>query len=96
MDYLATYLDAYIQYYASDVQLHIDTGSAYLVLPKSRIRIAGFYCLTNTPNINDRFLRNGVILVELKTLLHIVASASEAQVAGVFHNSGIAISIRNK
>ena len=42
MDYLATYLDAYIQYYASDVQLHIDTEAAHLVLPKSCSRITGF------------------------------------------------------
>ena len=63
MVYLATYTDSYIQYYASDVKLHIKTEAAYPVLPKAHIRIVGFYHLTNTPNISDRYLRNGTILV---------------------------------
>ena len=63
MDYLATYPYAYIRYHASDMQNHIDTDAAYLVLPKAYIIISSFYHLTNTPHTNDRFLSNGVILV---------------------------------
>ena len=43
MDYIATYIDVYIQYHASDMQIHIDTDAAYLVRPKACIIIAGFY-----------------------------------------------------
>ena len=64
MDYLETYPDAYIQYHASDMELHIDTDAEYLVLPKARSIITGFYHLTNTPQTSDRFLRNGAIFVE--------------------------------
>ena len=42
MDYLATYLDGYIWYHASDMQLHKYMDTAYIVLPKSHSRIAGF------------------------------------------------------
>ena len=33
MDYLATYPNAYIRYYASDMILNIDSDAAYLVAP---------------------------------------------------------------
>ena len=56
MDNLETYPDAYIQYHTSDMQLFIDTNAAYIVLPKARSRIAGFYHLTNTSHTSDRFL----------------------------------------
>ena len=41
MDYAATYLDAYLRYYASDMKLNIDSDDLYLVLPNARIIIAG-------------------------------------------------------
>ena len=87
MDYLATYLDAYIRYHASDMQLHIDTEAAYPVLPKSWSRITGFYHLTNTPYTSDIFFSNGVIFVEWKKLRHVLSSAVEAEVCVVFRNS---------
>ena len=34
MDYLNTYLDAYVRYYASDMVLHVDSNAAYLVAPE--------------------------------------------------------------
>ena len=43
MDYTASYPDAYIHFYASDMILQIDTDASYLVLPKTRSRIAGYY-----------------------------------------------------
>ena len=41
MDYLNTYPDAYIRFYASDMILHIDIDAAYLVAPKAKSCIAG-------------------------------------------------------
>ena len=49
MDYIATYPNTVIRYYASDMYLHIDSGAAYLVLPKARTRGAGHFFLSNTP-----------------------------------------------
>ena len=95
MDYLHTYTNAYIRYYASDMVLHVDSDAAYLVAPKARSRIAGYFHLTNHPNISKRPKLNGAILVECKTLRHVVSSSAEAEVAGVFHNATTAIPIRH-
>ena len=94
MDYLATYPKAYIRYHASDMILNIDSDAAYLVAPKARSRVAGYYHLTSNPQTTPNPTLNGSIHVECKTLRHVVSSAAEAEVAGVFHNSQIAIPIR--
>ena len=94
MDYLHTYPNVYLRYYASDMILHIDSDAAYLVLPKARSRIAGFYQLSDHPSKTKNPTRNLPILIECKTLRHVVASAAEAEVAGIFHNAQTAIPIR--
>ena len=38
---------------------------------------------------------NGAVLVECKTLRHVVASAAEAEIAGIFHNAQISLPIRH-
>ena len=43
---------------------------------------------TNHPKVN------GAILVECKTLRHVVASSAEAECAGIFHNAQMALPIR--
>ena len=42
LDYAATYPDAKIRFYASDMILHVSSDAAYLVLPGARSRIAGY------------------------------------------------------
>ena len=49
MDYVNTYLVAYIQYYVSDKVLHVDIDAAYLVDPKAQYQIAGYCHLSNHP-----------------------------------------------
>ena len=94
MDYAATYPDVYIQYYASDMVLHVDSDAAYLIAPKARSRIAGYFHLSNHPSTTTQPKINGPIIVECKTLRHVVASAAEAEIAGVFHNAQLSIPIR--
>ena len=94
MDYLHTHPNAFVRYYASDMILHVDSDAAYLVLPKARSRIAGYYYLSSHPNITKHAKLNGAILVECKTLRHVVSSAAEAEVAGVYYNATQAIVIR--
>ena len=89
MDYLYTYPEVKIQFYASNMNLHIESDAAYLVLPNARSRIAGYF---NFPTPLTKL--NGAILVECRGLKHVVASAAEAEMAGVFHNAQIAIPIR--
>ena len=64
MDYLATYPNAYIRYYASDMVLNIDSDAAYLVAPKARSRVAGYYHLTNNPSTTKNPHLNGAIHIE--------------------------------
>ena len=76
MDYLEIYPDACIWYHTSGMQLHIHKDVYYLVFPKARSGVAGFYHLINTPHTSDIFFRNGIILFKYKTLRHVVASAA--------------------
>ena len=83
MDYIATYPNAFIRYHASDMILNVDSDAAYLVLPNARSRIAGFFHLTNKTNP----FRNGPLLVECKTLRHVVTSTAEAETSACYHNA---------
>ena len=91
MDYVATYPNAYIRYHASDMILNVESDAAYLVLPKARSRLAGLFNLgqhhPSPPN-------NGPLLVECKTIKHVVSSAAEAETAALFHNAQTSIPIR--
>ena len=69
----------------------LDSDAAYLVAPKARSRIAGYFSLG--PHTHQQ-TPHGPILVECQTLHHVVASSAEAEIAGIFHNAQIAIPIR--
>ena len=64
MDYVSTYPKAYIIYYASDMIHNIDSDAAYLIAPKSRTRVAGYYHLAGYPSITQHPKLNGAINVE--------------------------------
>lgn len=95
MDYLNTHPNAHIRYYASDMILHVDAHAAqYLIAPKAQSRVMGYFHLPDHPNITKHPKRNGEILIECKILHHVVSSAAEAEVAGIYHNTGVSIPIR--
>ena len=51
LDYLHTYQNVAIRFYCSDMKLHVDSDAVYLVAPKAKSRIAGyFYCSNISPN----------------------------------------------
>ena len=93
IDYAATYPNAYVRYHASDMILNVDSDAAYLVQPQAKSRVAGYFHLSNLPAPTHHPTINGAILVECKTLRHVVASAAEAETAGVFHNAQMSIPI---
>ena len=72
--------------------LTIDSDAAYLVAPKARSRIAGYFQLNSKHKCNNYV--NGALLIECKTLRHVVASSAEAETAGIFHNAQVALPIR--
>ena len=95
MDYANTYKNVFVRFYASDMQLNVDTDAAFLVLPKARSRIAGYFRLLNDPNGDKKFyVDNGPILIECRTLRSVVTSAAESETHGVFHNAKKALPIK--
>ena len=94
MDYAATYPNTIVRYYASGMILFVDSDAAYLVLPKARSRIAGYYYLSSIPPAGQAPTLNAPILVLCKTLRHVVASAAESETAGVFTNAQMVLPIR--
>ena len=95
LDYANTHPNAYIRFYASDMQLMIDSDAAYLVLPKARSRIAGYFRLGNKPSNKYKYKDNGAVLIECHTLRHVVSSAAEAETKGVFQNAKLSLPIHH-
>ena len=91
MDYLFTHPDATLRYHKSGMQLHIDSDAAYLVAPKAKSRIAGYYYLGDK---SQQPTLNAPIHIECALLKHVVSSAAEAETAGIFHNAKQAIHIK--
>eukprot|EP00957_Ditylum_brightwellii_P153915 11715250-Ditylum_brightwellii.AAC.1 len=53
MDYLATYPNAVLRFFAGNMQLHVDSDATYLVVNGTKSRIAGyFYCASNLHTLN--------------------------------------------
>ena len=95
MDYAATYPELIIQFYTSDMVLHVDSDIVYLVLPNVKSRVVGYYYLTSIqPTPDQAPTLNALILVICKTLRHMCSSAAKAETAGVFTNAQLAIPIR--
>ena len=97
LDYAATYPDIIVRFHASDMILYSESDAAYLVMPKAKSRIAGYFYLSNKTPINQEIPtppQNGPLHIVCKTLCHIVASAAEAETAALFFNSQEALSIR--
>ena len=74
--------------------LNVDSDAAYLVAPKARSRIAGYFQLNTQPKPEYSQEINGAIMVNCTTLRHVVSSAAEAETAGVYHNAQLALPIR--
>ena len=74
--------------------MFIDSDAAYLVLPNARSRIAGYFYLSDIPPDNQEPKLNAPILIVCKTLKNVIASAAEAETAGVFVNTQLALPIQ--
>ena len=94
MDYLYTYPNATLRFYAGSMQLMIESDASYLVIEGAKSRIAGhFYLEAYKRNLTDTN-NNAPILTECVTLKNVVCSAAEAECAGLFHNCQKGIIIR--
>ena len=68
--------------------LNFHSDAAFLVALEVKSRIAGFFFL------QTKTIQNAPILVEYKTLQHVVTSATECETTAVFHNAQQAIPIQ--
>ena len=94
LDYIATYPNPILRFYASDMILTAESDAAYLVLPKARSRAAGMFYLHNKPTTKPHPSLNGAVLIECTTLRHVVSSAAEAEIGALYHNARVAIPLR--
>ena len=92
LDYAVTYPHMKLRFHSNDMVLTVNLDAAYLVAPKARSCVAGQFSLGSTSSPSSP---SGPILVECRTLRHVVASSAEAGVAGGFHNAQTAIPIRH-
>ncbi len=95
LDYVSTYKNTYLRFFASDMILHVDSDAAYLVAPGAKSRIAGFFYFKHAPDGTVISKLNIPIHVDCKYLRHVISSAAEAKVGGLFHNCQPTIPIRN-
>jgi hypothetical protein len=94
MNYLTTYQHVYIQYHTSDMILLINSNAAYLIIPKAKSRVVGYFQLNDDPKQIPYPIVNGVILVKYKALRYVVLSATKAETARIFYNAQVAIPIQ--
>ena len=87
LDYVATFPSVILRFHASNMHLHVDSDAAYLIAPKAKSRVAGFYYFKNKTNGQPLNFPNHPVLVECRCLRHVVTSAAEAETAGLFHNA---------
>ena len=95
MDFVTTYPNAKIRFYKSDMILYVDSDAAYLVLPNAQSRFAGHFYLSKRVSDPSRIAppMNEPINTKCKTIRNVVASAAEAETAGLFGNSQTAVVI---
>ena len=91
LDYLATHPDHTLRYHASEMILHIDSDTAYLVEPKAKSRAGGYFYLSTKHNPK----LNRPIYCLCTLVKAVMSSAAESELGALFLNSTHAIPIRN-
>ena len=94
LDYLSTYPDATLRFYASDMILIIETDAAYLVLPNARSRAAAWFIFGNDPKKVTNPMTNSPVHVMCNTIKNVVSSAAEAETGGVYLAAQRAVPMR--
>ena len=94
LQYAATYPDAEVTYYPSDMRLIIWSDASYLSESKARSRAGGLHYLSSAGDPATAPI-NGAIDVISVILPTVVSAASEAEYAGLFHNGQAAVSTIN-
>jgi hypothetical protein len=91
LDYLATQDEAVLTYHASDMVLAAHSDASYLSEPQARSRAGGHFFLSSNADIPPN---NGAILNIAHIIKHVMASATEAELAALFITAREAVYIR--
>jgi hypothetical protein len=94
LDYAATHPDAAIRFHKSDMILYVHSDASYLSEAKARLRVGGYFYLGNLEEPTENPTPNGPIHVESRILKHIMAAASEAEIAALVHTGQEAVHFR--
>jgi len=81
LDYLATQEDAVLTYNASNMILAVHSDASYLSKPKARSRAGGHFFLSSDTPIPPN---NGAVLNIAHIIKHVMSSATEAELAGLY------------
>ena len=93
MDYIHTYPNAVLRFYASDMILNIESDAAYLVLPKARSRGAVHFFFGNDPKVKEQ-MDNAPFHVLCQTIKGVMSSAAEAETGGIYMGGKVACPLR--
>jgi hypothetical protein len=91
LDYAATHPDAAIRFHRSAMILYVHSDASYLSKHKARSSVGGYFYLGNLKEPTDNPKPNGPIHVESGILKHIMAAASETEIATLFHTGQEAV-----
>jgi hypothetical protein len=99
LDYCATNPEATIRYHASDMILHVESDASYLSESKARSRAGGYHYLSSQPlsvptATTPPVPPNGPVHILCQIMSEVMSSASEAELAAIFHNMKEACTIR--
>ena len=93
-DYAYTCPNVHVRFCASDVVLW-KSDAAYLVLPKARSRIAGYFRLSNNPERVTHPTIDGAMSITRKALRPLVSTSAESETTGIFINAQQALPSRH-
>eukprot|EP00804_Cyclotella_cryptica_P028475 CCRYP_020572-RG/>CCRYP_020572-RG protein AED:0.35 eAED:0.35 QI:0/-1/0/1/-1/1/1/0/440 len=91
LDYIATQDEAVLTYNASDMVLAIHSDASYLSEPAARSRAGGHFFLSSNAEIPHN---NGAVLNIAHIIKHVMASATEAELAALYIMAREAVFIR--
>eukprot|EP00804_Cyclotella_cryptica_P021956 CCRYP_000903-RA/>CCRYP_000903-RA protein AED:0.16 eAED:0.16 QI:0/0/0/1/1/1/4/0/960 len=91
LDYIATQGEAVLTYNASDMVLAIHSDASYLSEPAARSRAGGHFFLSSNAEIPPN---NGAVLNIAHIIKHVMASATEAELAALYIMAREAVFIR--
>ena len=91
LDFLATQEEAVLTYHASEMILAAHSDASYLSEPKARSRAGGHFFLSTNADIPPN---NGAILNIAHIIKHVMASATEAELAALYIAAREAVYIR--